>query len=126
MCGISGWYLKSGNSMHKAHLVAMSETLAHRGPDDQGYYFDEKRGIGLAHNRLSIIDLSKAGHQPMISEDGKTILVYNGELYNFQELRKELEALGHKFISKTDSEVILHSFMQWGKACLDRFSGMFA
>jgi asparagine synthase (glutamine-hydrolysing) len=126
MCGISGWYLKPGHSLDKTHLVAMSDSLAHRGPDDSGIFWDEKKGIGLAHRRLSIIDLSSAGHQPMISEDGKTVLVYNGELYNFQELKAELETLGHQFVSRTDSEVVLRSYMQWGKSCLDRFCGMFA
>ena len=104
----------------------MADALAHRGPDDRGYYTDESRGIALAHNRLSIIDLSAAGHQPMLSEDGGTVLVYNGELYNFRELRSELEELGHRFVSRTDSEVVLRSFMAWGAGCLSRFCGMFA
>jgi len=108
------------------NALAMADALAHRGPDDRGYFFDEKAGIALAHNRLSIIDLSEAGRQPMISEDGKTVLVYNGELYNFRELRKELEGLGHVFRSRTDTEVVLRSFMQWGGSCINRFCGMFA
>lgn len=104
----------------------MADALSHRGPDDRGYYVDPAHGAALAHNRLSIIDLSTAGHQPMLSEDGNVVLVYNGELYNFRELRKELEGLGHNFCSRTDSEVLLRSFIEWGPACLERFCGMFA
>lgn len=126
MCGISGWYLTAGHFMDQKHLVSMAETLNHRGPDDRGYFIDEKRGVALGHNRLSIIDLTQAGHQPMISEDGRNVLTYNGELYNFRELRNELEALGHRFISKTDSEVVLRGFMQWGRSCVEKFCGMFA
>jgi asparagine synthase (glutamine-hydrolysing) len=126
MCGISGWRLNPGHSVDRKHLVAMADSLAHRGPDDRGYFVDEVRGIALAHNRLSIIDLSDAGHQPMISEDGNTAVVYNGEIYNFQELKKELEGLGHVFKSRTDTEVVLRSYIQWGKCCVERFCGMFA
>src|SRR5258708_950588 len=102
MCGIAGWFLKQGGERRDAHLHAMADALSHRGPDDRGFYYDSRRGIALAHNRLSIIDLSAAGHQPMISEDGQLALVYNGELYNFRELRKQLEALGHRFHSRSD------------------------
>lgn len=104
----------------------MADAIAHRGPDDRGYFVDERRSIAFAHNRLSIIDLTSAGHQPMISEDGNTVVVYNGELYNFQKLRKELEGLGHVFKSRTDTEVVMRSFMQWGGSCVNRFYGMFA
>ena len=106
--------------------MAMADRIEHRGPDDRGYYYDRERGIAFAHNRLSIIDLSAAAHQPMISDDGQFVLTYNGELYNFLELRQELEGLGHRFHSRSDSEVVLHSFIEWGPACLDRFNGMFA
>ena len=126
MCGICGWFLTEGQKWDISHLDNMIATIAHRGPDDRGVFFDERRGIALGHNRLSIIDLSEAGHQPMISEDGKTILVYNGEIYNFRELRKELESLGHSFFSRTDTEVVLRSFKQWGSSCVERFCGMFA
>lgn len=118
--------LKEGLVRESNHLCAIAEALAHRGPDDRGYYVEPSRGIALAHNRLSIIDLSAAGHQPMMSDDGQVAMVYNGELYNFRELRKELEALGHRFHSRSDSEVVLHSFLQWGASCLERFCGMFA
>jgi asparagine synthase (glutamine-hydrolysing) len=126
MCGIVGWFLKEGLTRNDSQLVEMGDRIVHRGPDHRGYYFDRERGIALAHNRLSIIDLSELGHQPMVSEDGRFVLIYNGELYNFIELRTELERLGHKFRSRTDSEVVLRSFMEWGSQCLDRFNGMFA
>src|SRR4030095_12791702 len=126
MCGIAGWFLKQGITRDDSDLQAMAERIVHRGPDDRGYFYDRGRGIGFAHNRLSIIDLSEAGHQPMISDDRSVVLIYNGELYNFLDLRRELEELGHQFHSRTDSEVVLHSFIQWGAACLNRFSGMFA
>jgi asparagine synthase (glutamine-hydrolysing) len=126
MCGISGWFLKQSVARVDSDLFAMADCIEHRGPDDRGYYFDRERGVAFAHNRLSIIDLSGAGHQPMTSEDGRFVLSYNGELYNFLDLRTELEKLGHQFHSRTDSEVVLRSFIQWGPACLDRFNGMFA
>lgn len=126
MCGISGWQLRPGAGRDPADLTAMADAIAHRGPDDRGYFVDPDRGVGLAHNRLSILDLTAAGHQPMTSEDGGTVLVYNGELYNFRELRAELERLGHRFRSRCDTEVVLRAFLQWGAACLDRFRGMFA
>ncbi len=126
MCGISGWFLRSGTQFEVSHLEAMAESIDHRGPDDRGYFVDKERGVALAHNRLSIIDLSSAGHQPMISEDGNFVLNYNGEIYNFLQLRKELEGLGHRFVSRTDSEVVLRSFMEWGPASVERFCGMFA
>jgi asparagine synthase (glutamine-hydrolysing) len=104
----------------------MANRIVHRGPDDRGYYFDSEHRVAFAHNRLSIIDLSAAGHQPMSSEDGLFVLSYNGELYNFLELRTELEGLGHRFTSNSDTEVLLRSFIEWGPLCLDRFNGMFA
>ncbi|HXI93056.1 MAG TPA: asparagine synthase (glutamine-hydrolyzing), partial [Blastocatellia bacterium] len=126
MCGIAGWSLKQDAARNDSDLQAMADRMTHRGPDDRGYFYDRERGVAFAHNRLSIIDLSPAGHQPMASEDGGFVLSYNGELYNFLELRTELEKLGHQFHSRTDSEVVLHSFIQWGPECLDRFNGMFA
>ncbi|PYT09200.1 MAG: asparagine synthase (glutamine-hydrolyzing) [Acidobacteria bacterium] len=126
MCGIAGWFLKRGITRDDSDLHAMANRIVHRGPDDRGYYFDREHGVAFAHNRLSIIDLSAAGHQPMASDDGRFVLSYNGELYNFLELRAELEQLGHRFTSHSDTEVLLHSFIEWGPACLDRFNGMFA
>src|SRR6185295_1162263 len=126
MCGIAGWFLRQGLSRDDGDLHAMADRIAHRGPDDRGYFYDREHGVAFAHNRLSIIDLSAAAHQPMIGDEGQCVLIYNGELYNFVELRRQLQLLGHEFHSSTDSEVVLHSFIEWGPACLDRFNGMFA
>jgi asparagine synthase (glutamine-hydrolysing) len=102
----------------------MTDAVAHRGPDGEGFFVDSF--VGLGHRRLSIIDLSPAGHQPMISADGQYVLTYNGEIYNYQELRVELEALGYQFRSRTDSEVVLYAYAEWGAKALLRFNGMFA
>jgi asparagine synthase (glutamine-hydrolysing) len=126
MCGIAGWSLVPGARRDAIQLTAMANAIAHRGPDDRGYFVDPERGIALANNRLSIIDLSRSGHQPMLNDNGGVVLVYNGELYNFRDLRKELEQLGHRFQSRTDTEVVLHSFLEWGSASVQRFCGMFA
>ena len=102
----------------------MTNAISHRGPDGEGHYIDGF--LGLGHRRLAIIDLSPAGHQPMISANKRFILSYNGEIYNFQELRIELERLGHQFFSKTDSEVVLNAWVAWGEDCIHYFNGMFA
>lgn len=102
----------------------MTDSIAHRGPDGEGWYRD--KNVGLGHRRLAILDLSPAGNQPMITSDGRFALSYNGEIYNHAEVRAELEALGHQFRSRTDSEVVLLSWAQWGKKCVNRFNGMFA
>ncbi len=102
----------------------MTDVLGHRGPDGEGHFIDGPAALG--HRRLAIIDLSSAGHQPMATADGRYVITYNGEVYNFQELRVELEALGHQFHSRTDSEVVLKAYAQWGEKALDRFNGMFA
>ncbi len=102
----------------------MTDTLAHRGPDGEGFYIDSF--IGLGHRRLAIIDLSPAGHQPMTTKDGRFVISYNGEIYNFQELRLELETLGYQFHSRTDTEVVLYAYAEWGEAALHRLNGMFA
>lgn len=125
MCGIAGWMRTGADSGDVAAVAAMAERMVHRGPDDHGVYLDRERGVALAHRRLSIIDLSATGHQPMVSEDGSVVLVFNGELYNYRELRKELEGLGRPFRSRSDSEVVLNAFAQWGSAALARFCGMF-
>jgi asparagine synthase (glutamine-hydrolysing) len=124
MCGIAGIFNLNGEPVSSVLLRNMTDKIAHRGPDGEGFYCDSF--IGLGHRRLSIIDLSPAGHQPMISSDGKIVIVYNGEIYNFQEIRAELQALGYLFHSKTDSEVVLNAWMEWGKDCILRFNGMFA
>lgn len=104
----------------------MSSLLRHRGPDDSGEYVDAAAGVALAHRRLSIIDLSPASHQPMADAPGGPALIYNGELYNFRALRQELLALGHRFRSPGDTEVVLRAYLQWGPECFSRFAGMFA
>lgn len=125
MCGISG-VLTSAESPLRETLERMADALRHRGPDDRGYFEDPEAHLGLAHNRLSILDLTAAGHQPMTSRDGRIALVYNGEVYNFRELRQELEASGHAFHSRCDTEVVLRAYEQWGSECVTRFQGMFA
>lgn len=124
MCGIAGIYYKNNRPVDKALLLAMAEKMHHRGPDDSGIFLDGQ--VGLVHARLSIIDLSEAGHQPMADQEGLFHIVFNGEIYNFQEIKKELELLGHCFVSKTDTEVILHSYKEWGALCLEKLNGMFA
>jgi asparagine synthase (glutamine-hydrolysing) len=124
MCGIAGQYCYNGSLPDEKLLAEMSKRLAHRGPDGEGTFIHGS--IGLAHRRLAIIDLSENAHQPMSNEDNTLWLVYNGEIYNFVELRSELIQKGHSFKSKTDSEVILHAYEEWGTECLARFNGMWA
>jgi asparagine synthase (glutamine-hydrolysing) len=124
MCGIVVVFNLNGEPVPPALLRTMTDAIKHRGPDSEGFYVDSF--IGLGHRRLSILDLSRSGHQPMSTEDGNYIITYNGEVYNFQTLRIELESLGHQFRSKTDTEVVLHAYIQWGAECLKRFNGMFA
>ena len=119
MCGINGF-----NFRDSGLIEAMNEKTKHRGPDDVGVFIS--RHWSLGHNRLAIIDLSAAGHQPMASADGKLVITFNGEIYNFLEIKKELLELGYKFQSKTDTEVILCAYQEWGRACLQKFNGMFA
>lgn len=124
MCGIAGYLDFSGDTASCTILRGMTDAIAHRGPDGEGHYVDGACGLG--HRRLAIIDLSPAGHQPMQTADLRYVISYNGEVYNFLELRTELEALGHRFHSSTDTEVILEAYAQWGPACISRFNGMFA
>jgi asparagine synthase (glutamine-hydrolysing) len=124
MCGIAGVYERGGRPVEAGELKRMADSLRHRGPDDRGVWVGE--GVGLAGTRLAIIDLTAAGHQPMRSDDGSLTLVYNGELYNFRELRAELERGGHRFFSRTDTEVVLRAYEEWGPSCVERFNGMFA
>ena len=124
MCGIVGILdLKGKREINRDLLAEMNETQFHRGPDEGGIHTEQ--GLGLAHRRLSIIDLSN-GQQPMHSQDGQAILTFNGEIYNFPILRKELEALGYVFQTHCDTEVILYAWQAWGEACVDRLRGMFA
>src|SRR5438309_215345 len=112
MCGICGLVDFSGVRLEPDLLDRMSDTLRHRGPDDSGVFVDGPAGLG--HTRLSIIDLSPTGHQPMHDADGRYTLVYNGELYNFREIRRELETYGCRFRGTSDSEVVLQAFAIWG------------
>jgi asparagine synthase (glutamine-hydrolysing) len=124
MCGITGIVDARGSRPIDAALLrAMNDTQYHRGPDEDGLHVEP--GVGLGHRRLSIIDLS-TGQQPLFNEDGSVVVVFNGEIYNFQGLRHELEALGHAFRTRTDTEVIVHAWEQWGRDCVRRFRGMFA
>lgn len=124
MCGIAGILRFDGGPASPVKLRRMTDAIAHRGPDGEGCFVDGS--LGLGHRRLAIIDLTSAGHQPIQSPDGRYVLSYNGEIYNFQELRLELEARGHRFRSRTDSEVVLLALAEWGTAALGRFNGMFA
>src|ERR1044071_2740690 len=128
MCGISGFTATGDTTGAREILEAMNERLRHRGPDDGGVWLGGSGGVrvGLAARRLSIIDLSERGHMPMSSADGRLHITYNGEVYNFREIRRELENLGHAFRSDTDTEVVLNAYAQWGPECLHRFNGMFA
>jgi asparagine synthase (glutamine-hydrolysing) len=151
MCGIAGIYSFKGNAKPE-HIKRMADSLRHRGPDDEGFLsvnselreaypltgseskvqgpriegFDKPVNLLLGHRRLSIIDLSAAGHQPMCNEDGSLWIIYNGEIYNYLELREELKPLGHQLKSQTDTEVVLHAYEEWGTDCLNRFNGMWA
>jgi len=123
VCGISGIINKSGDSVKLEHIKKITDIIAHRGPDDEGYYLNKNFSFG--HRRLSILDLSSSGHQPMNYENKYTI-TYNGEIYNYIELKRELCSYGYKFISETDTEVILASYDKWGKSCVNKFNGMWA
>lgn len=129
MCGIAGFYRPDGVAAEEARctLARMTATLAHRGPDDGGTWVDPEPGIGLGHRRLSIVDLSPLGHQPMLSAGGRYVVSFNGEIYNFPELRRELEAAGYPFRGRSDTEVLLGAVREWGvRGALERFNGMFA
>ena len=123
MCGIVG-VLNDAQPVSRELLQEMTEVIAHRGPDDDGLYTDGP--VGLGNRRLAIIDLSAAGHQPMLDDSGELVLTFNGEIYNFRELRAELQRLGHRFRSQTDTEVALVAYAEWGEECFRRFNGMFA
>jgi len=119
MCGIAGFTWNDSELIKK-----MLSILKHRGPDDEGIY--EENGITLGHRRLAILDLSEEGHQPMVLDGGRLVIVHNGEIYNYKELKKELEKKGRKFRSETDTEVILHAYDEWGEKCVKKFNGMWA
>ena len=117
MCGIAGF-----NWPDKLIIEKMTRSLQHRGPDDQGIHTNQD--VSLGHRRLSILDISEKGHQPMHFEN--LVIVYNGEIYNFLELKEQLKSHGYNFISGTDTEVLLYSYHKWGPACVEKFNGMWA
>jgi len=125
MCGILGIASQTPLT-NRTWLAKSRDTLNHRGPDDAGLWWSEDGCVGLAHRRLSIIDLSPAGHQPMLDKSEQFCIVFNGEIYNFRDLRCELEGKGYQFHSATDTEVILAAYREWGTDCVKRFNGMFA
>ena len=130
MCGISGWVAPAGEALDPIAARRMRDVLRHRGPDGEGEWTappgDAGLAAGLGHRRLRIIDLTDAAAQPMVSDDGLVALTYNGEIYNFRELRSELRAAGAAFRSTGDTEVVLRAYERWGEAAIDRLDGMFA
>ena len=124
MCGIAGIFNVNGRPVSNKVVQRMTQALAHRGPDGDGVWVDAC--VGLGHRRLAVLDLSPAGRQPMQSPEGRFVIIYNGEIYNFQNLRVELEAQGYTFHTQTDTEVVLKAYQAWGRACVHRFNGMFA
>ncbi|CAN5137359.1 asparagine synthase (glutamine-hydrolyzing) [soil metagenome] len=123
MCGISGLISRKNNPINRELIIKMNDTIRHRGPDDEGFYFGENFGLG--HQRLSILDLSSDGHQPMHYLE-KYVIIFNGEIYNYLEIKEELVKLGYQFNSKTDTEVILAAYTEWGESCVEKFNGMWA
>ncbi|MDD5169243.1 MAG: asparagine synthetase B, partial [Syntrophales bacterium] len=128
MCGICGKLTLNGGRIDEELLHKMNAAISHRGPDDESFYVhnDDRESIGLAHRRLSIIDLSAAGRQPMSNEDDTIWIVFNGEIYNFLDLREGLLAKGHRFRSHTDTEVLLHLYEEEGTDLVKKLVGMFA
>lgn len=124
MCGIAGVVDLKGGGISPVLLRSMTDAVAHRGPDGEGHWIHEN--VGLGHRRLAIIDLSPLGHQPMVSTDARYALTFNGMIYNYRELRAELEARSYRFRSTSDTEVVLNALIEWGPDCLRRFNGMFA
>ena len=124
MCGIAGILHLDGRPVPHRLIKGMTDAIAHRGPDDEGHFVD--RNVALGHRRLAIVDPTRFGHQPMLSEDGQIALAFNGEIFNFRELRAELEQKGHQFRSRTDTEVLIHGFEQEGIGFVERLNGMFA
>src|SRR5690348_12504515 len=117
MCGICGIIRLAGSQVDPTALTRMRDTIAHRGPDAAGLYVHENLGFG--HRRLKIIDLSDDAAQPMFNEDGNIVVIFNGEIYNFKNLRTELLAKGHRFRCQSDTEVIVHGYEEWGPQCVE-------
>lgn len=123
MCGIAGIVSLGGGPVLEQELRDMCAAIVHRGPDDEGFYFE--RGVGLGMRRLSIIDIG-SGRQPISNEDGSIWVVFNGEIYNFQELRQQLRSRGHVFRTRSDTETIVHLYEEFGNSCVEHLRGMFA
>ncbi len=124
MCGIVGKFSYQKTAGDTRLMQALANIISHRGPDDEGFYADEYVQFGF--RRLSILDLTRAGHQPMLSDDGKIVLIFNGEIYNYLELKNVLAARGHSFRSRSDTEVILRAYIEWGVDCVQHFNGMWS
>ena len=124
MCGIVGVIHLREQPVQARVIEQVADSLKHRGPDDAGVFVDGQ--VGLGHRRLKIIDVSPAGHQPMANKDETIWITYNGEIYNFLDLRKELEGCGRSFASRSDTEVVIQAYEEWGEQCVQRFNGMFA
>ena len=124
MCGLAGVIALNGGRVDPIAVKRMADSLRHRGPDDEGILV--QGAVGFGFRRLAILDLSPSGHQPMVSQDGRYVLVYNGEIYNYIELRRELQAQGYQFRSSGDTEVLLNAYDAWGTDCLHKFNGMWA
>ena len=124
MCGVLGIFNLDKKPINIRTVKSMAEKIAHRGPDDSGFFFDDN--IALAHKRLAILDVSKKGAQPMSSKNNKWVIIFNGCIYNFRELKKELKSKGHKFFSNSDTEVIVEGLDEFGIDFLERLNGMFA
>ena len=124
MCGICGIIRFDNGPVQESSLLEMMRTMKHRGPDDEGLFIKENIGLGFV--RLSILDLTMAGHQPMFSPDKRYVILYNGEIYNYIELRQKLQSKGYTFLSGSDTEVLLNCYIEWGEPCLNMLNGMFA
>jgi len=125
MCGIAG-VIDFRNGVTDAEIKSMTEAIRHRGPDNEGSYFNKEKTVGLGHRRLSFLDLSERGRQPLSNTEGTLWITFNGEVYNFLELKRELKQLGHQFHSNSDSEVLVHAYEQWREKMLDKLVGMWA
>ncbi len=124
MCGITGLWNRNREPLSPIQLEHFTDRLSHRGPDGNGFYIDSDANLGFGHRRLAIIDISEAGRQPMSYADGRYWITFNGEIYNFLELRDELRGYGYTFATESDTEVILAAYDKWGVDCQSRFDGM--
>ncbi len=125
MCRIAGIYDPTLIDL-KPPIISMRDAMHRGGPDDFGVFIDDFCPLALGHRRLSLLDITSAGHQPMQDIEKNIAIIFNGEIYNFLEIRKKLISLGHRFITQTDTEVIIYAYLEWGANCFSRFNGMFA